>query len=213
MVEEWKEVVISEGRAEVSNIGRVRSLDRFSKRGKLIKGRILKYTTANGGYPQVVIYIKGKSITRKVHRLVMEAFKPIKEDEKDPQRKMTVNHIDGNKANNRIDNLEWMSKADNIKHAVETGLFHSGESNGRSKLKEKDVKKICDLLIQEEYLSYSEIADLMGIHKSRVRFINEFKVWDRVTKPYLDSINHLYGDSIRVGLAKWELQALRKNNK
>ncbi|WYV99240.1 HNH endonuclease [Pseudomonas phage vB_PpuM-KoPa-4] len=124
----WKPVVGFEGFYEVSSFGNVRSCDRLVKcsRGekqRLWKGRSLKQTVAaTRGYCQVSLCVCGKPTKVYVHALVAQAFY---ED-----RNETVNHIDGNKLNNRADNLEWVSYSYNNSHAFAIGLkFPSG---GRS---------------------------------------------------------------------------------
>lgn len=105
MDEVWKPVVGYEGRYEVSNFGKVRSLDTFvvysNGRSRVHKGRVLKQET-NHGYKRVVLVDVDKEKSHKrVHRLVAEAFIP------NTNSKPYINHIDHNKQNNCIENLEW----------------------------------------------------------------------------------------------------------
>lgn len=124
MEENWESVEGYEGLYEVSDRGRVRSLDRVVEqlnwRGDLIrrgyKGRILKHRLAKNGYPYLHLSKSGTSKTVKVHRLVALAFIP------NPEGKPEVNHIDGDKVNNNKDNLEWVTPSENKKHAIATGL-------------------------------------------------------------------------------------------
>lgn len=76
--------------------------------------------------------------TRTVHRVIAETFLE-KEKEKN-----FINHKDGNKTNNNIDNLEWCTRSENIRHAYNNGLIHpkKGENNGRAKLSQEDVEYI-----------------------------------------------------------------------
>lgn len=117
----WKNVKNYEGLYEVSNLGRVKSKDRkFGN--KLIKGKIKKLcetSKRNGrqGYLCTRVMDKNyKSHCLYVHRLVAEAFIP------NPMNKPTVNHIDGNKHNNHVDNLEWNTFSENNKHSIAIGL-------------------------------------------------------------------------------------------
>lgn len=110
MVEEWRTI---EGfdEYEVSNMGLVRSKDRFvnvSGNGKrLIKGQILKSHSCRHGYQYLSLCSKSKHTHFQVHRLVAQAFIP------NPGNKPQVNHIDNNPRNNRVDNLEWVTAQEN----------------------------------------------------------------------------------------------------
>lgn len=123
-MEEWKPVVGYEDSYEVSNYGRVRSVDRIivDKNGveSFHRGFMKKQTDnkvrGKAGYLVVRLLSNGVGITRVVHRLVAEAFIP------NENNLPTVNHIDGNKQNNHVDNLEWVSFADNNIHALHTNL-------------------------------------------------------------------------------------------
>lgn len=107
----------------VSNHGDVKS------HGKLIQGEICK-----NGYRRIHVSHKGIDHKFFVHRLVAEAFIP------NPENKPCVNHKDGNKLNNVVENLEWCSYSENEKHAYKTGLKSAkGEQNGASKLTQDDV--------------------------------------------------------------------------
>jgi len=104
----WKPVVGYEGLYEVSDTGQVRSLPR---NGTVSYSRILRPNNVRG-YLQVALQKNGKRKDFKVHRLVADAFIP------NPERKRTVNHIDGNKGNNRVENLEWATDSENQLHSV-----------------------------------------------------------------------------------------------
>lgn len=119
----WEEVKGYEGLYEVSNFGRVRSLDRVIPQmyhGKIfdrkMKGKMLNPVTTHDGYLTVHLSNKGHKIV-KVHRLVAIAFIP------NTELKETVNHKDGNKKNNHVSNLEWCSRDENFSHAYNTGLL------------------------------------------------------------------------------------------
>ena len=126
MKEEWKDIKGYEGVYQVSNFGRVRSLDRYcisntnnqfatytSKR--LLKGKILKAYDNGNGYLMISLLKNMKRKVYYVHRLVGEYFLSQKEEEE-------INHIDGNKYNNDVRNLEWCSRSENLLHAYKTGL-------------------------------------------------------------------------------------------
>ncbi len=106
--EEWKN--ISEHiDYQVSNFGNIKHIKK-----KL--PRVLAIGT--WGYPQVSLYIKGKMKTYKIHKLVAKYFIP------NPNNYRDVNHIDGNKLNNKISNLEWCTHKDNAIHASKIGINH-----------------------------------------------------------------------------------------
>lgn len=107
MLELWKPVVGYEGSYEVSNLGRVRSLDRFNSRGYWIKGRQLALNKNQKGYLRVGLFDGCRQRLKSVHRLVAEAFIPNSENK--PQ----VNHLDEDKSNNAVTNLEWVTNKEN----------------------------------------------------------------------------------------------------
>ncbi len=135
MIEIWKPVKGFEN-YEVSNLGQVKSLNyNRTKEAKILKPWVDKY-----GYLRVNLSKNGKGYAKKVHRLVASAFIPNIGD--NPQ----VNHIDGDKTNNKVDNLEWVTCKENIQHAWNTGLSrmtkkhkkklsesHKGNKNPKSK--------------------------------------------------------------------------------
>lgn len=124
---EWRAIKGFEGLYQVSNEGKVRSIDRVicRKQGHLVplKGTELAFTLskidAKKHLPRASVQLwKGnKAYLRKVHRLVAEAFIP------NPENKPTVNHIDGNPLNNHVDNLGWATQSENQRHAYKLGLI------------------------------------------------------------------------------------------
>lgn len=124
MQEEWKSIKGFENSYEVSNLGNVRSIDRYciqknnrsEKYNHIYKGKILKQFKNKAGYMQVQLSYRYKSYPKRVHRLVAETFID------NPNDYSCVNHIDGNKLNNNVDNLEWCSYSHNNRHARKTGL-------------------------------------------------------------------------------------------
>ena len=116
--------------------------------------------------------VDGKKKTFRVHRLVMMAFKPIENSED-----WDVNHIDGNKRNNSLDNLEWCTPQENQLHAFRLGLQkpRRGEASNFSKLKKEDIQKIFDL--REDGFTQKMIAEEVGCTPSNISYILRHKTW------------------------------------
>ena len=112
MNEEWRPIEGYEGLYEVSNTGLIRSLDRFVGNRNRIKGKILSINIKKGGYCSVVLSKYGKMKGYQVHRLVAQAFIP------NPDNLPQVNHIDEDKSNNCVDNLEWCTAKYNINYGT-----------------------------------------------------------------------------------------------
>lgn len=108
--EEWRDVVGYEGLYQVSSEGRVKSLERTDRFGRVVKERVLKQDVTHDGYLRVCLYASDKRKWFRVHRLVCEAFR------ENPEDKPEVNHIDEDKTNNNAVNLEWCTRKENINH-------------------------------------------------------------------------------------------------
>ena len=123
MKEEWKDIKDYEGLYQVSNLGNVRSLDRYVNykniKERLIKGKEIKPVDAGNGYMRVTLSNKNKTRIYSIHRLVAEAFIP------NPENKPEINHKKGRKNDNRASELEWCTHKENMEHACETGLKQS----------------------------------------------------------------------------------------
>lgn len=135
MEEIWRWITGYEDIYQVSNLGRVRSVDRFvycevsPNKLQHLFGKILKQGFNHKGYPIVYLSKNGKQKTITVHRLVALAFI------ENPLNLPQVNHKDGIKTNNHVGNLEWCTNSYNQQHAYDIGLQPSyEESNGRGRL-------------------------------------------------------------------------------
>ena len=116
--------------------------------------------------------LSGKTKTFRVHRLVLLAFNPIENPEE-----LQVNHKDGNKLNNSLENLEWCNASENQKHAFKMGLQKPkrGEKSNFSKLSKEDIDKIFEM--RKKKMTQKEIAELIGCTRSNISYILNQKTW------------------------------------
>ena len=136
-MEIWKDIKGYEGVYQVSNQGRVKSLDHTIRQKHSYKkgGRVLK-SWLYSGYSYVQLCVNGKDKKLKVHRIVAEAFID------NPENKKEVNHINGIRSDNRVENLEWCSHRENILHANKTGLRKTGVNATNAKFSFEDIEFI-----------------------------------------------------------------------
>lgn len=150
-MEIWKPIKNYEGMYEVSNMGRVRSLNRLIPRNKnskksyyKIKGRPVAITDNGNGYKLVSLSKQGRK-NHYLHRLVATHFIP------NPCEKYFVNHKDGDKSNNHVSNLEWVTHSENIVHSVKMGIHPSG-------IRVKNAIQIKDVLTGRVFDTIKEAA-------------------------------------------------------
>ena len=180
-MEIWKDINGYEGSYQVSSTGKVKSLPKSWVSGKgVVKNNSEKeLSLANSnGYKLVQLSFPIRKLHR-VHRLVAEAFIS------NPANLPEVNHIDGDKSNNAVWNLEWCSKSENQKHSVRIGLkkMISGEKHHFSKLSDNDILKL-KVLYETGNFKLKElaskfntsIATIHNIIKSKTRNINVSKM-------------------------------------
>jgi len=135
-----------------------------------VPGRILKPQINNTGYLQTVLSKNGKRHTVRINRLVLMAFVG------DPPPNTEGNHKNGVKADNRVDNLEWITHSENMKHSFKLGLQDNlGENNPRAKLKEWQVRIIRRLLVVG--WSCVSIARLFNVTDVLIGRIKHKKAW------------------------------------
>lgn len=155
MKEVWKDIEGYEGLYQVSSFGRVKSFDITDNLGRIRKGRILKGCKNTNGYLLVNLYKNSIGHSKNIHRLVAEAFIP------NPDNKPQVNHIDEDKTNNVVSNLEWMTVKENSNH---------GTRNERM----RKTLRIPILAINlkngevEEFYGSSECARQLGLHNQHI---------------------------------------------
>jgi hypothetical protein len=160
--EEWRPVTVA-GLGdfyEVSNLGRVRGLDRicYGLRARRIDGKILRPSTNKFGYPNVNLSRDGKYTSIHVHRLVALAFIP------NPLKLPMVNHIDGDKSNPRATNLEWTTDRLNKQHAIDIGRI----TRYKKLLTSEEVAEIRSL---RGTMTQAEIAKRFGVTQTNISLI------------------------------------------
>lgn len=159
MIEEWKSVKGFEGLYEISSLGRLKGLKRRGNH----REKILTLPITRTGYNRPKLYNKELAKGYKflyVHRIVAETFIA------NPDRKREVNHINGIKIDNKVENLEWTTPSENVRHAFKVGLKSlTGEKNVRSKLKEAQVKRIRLMKEVDPTITAREIASMFDVKK------------------------------------------------
>ena len=170
MVETWKDIKGQEGRYLISNIGRVKT---FVQACKSNKDGILKNGIDTGGYFIIKLYREGKGTTTKIHRLVAETFI------ENPNNLPQVNHKDGNKQNNNVENLEWCTALENAKHSWDTGLSkkYFGEQTSQAKFTEKQI-----LEIRSKYKKGNgiELAAEYNMSATNIYDIIRRRIWNHI---------------------------------
>ena len=168
MIEEWRDIRGYEGLYQISNTGLVKSLHST-------KTIILVEYKDRDGYSLVGLHKGGSQTTFRVHRLVATHFIP------NVNNKPTVNHIDGNKSNNSLTNLNWMTDREQYIHAKSTGLRNDvGESNPSARLNDISVKEIVNLLKNTNYTQV-EIASMFGVKRKAISEICRGVNWKHIT--------------------------------
>jgi hypothetical protein len=160
MKEIWKDIPGYKGKYQASNIGRIRNI----QKGNIVMGGINKQGYRN----TFLVGLDGKIKNCRCHRLIASAFIP------NPKNKPYINHIDGNKLNNNVDNLEWCTPAENDRHAAKLGLKPHGEGSHFAKLTSEEVeaiKRIGDMLPSRK------VAKMFGISKTNVLDIRKERIW------------------------------------
>lgn len=158
--EEWRTLKIGNGSYQVSSCGRVRSLRSGSP-------RVLKLAARPDGYLSVWAGEKSMSL---VHRLVAQAFLG------EPPDGMQVNHIDGDKSNNEVRNLEYVTRKQNMQHALRTGLMpRDGADNPSAKATEEQIRQAHQMV--SSGIGVKRVAESLGLPHSVVRHAVNGKTW------------------------------------
>jgi len=164
MKEIWKEVDWFDGMYLISNFGRLKSMH-----NNIIRKPFLKEKR----YPKLVLNKNGKKYMRYIHRMVAIAFIS------NPKNKKQVNHIDGNKCNNNVSNLEWNTPSENMQHSIKNKLHPSGEKCSWAKLTEKQVIEIRKLS-KNSNITHAKLGNIFGINQSAITNIINHKRWKHI---------------------------------
>lgn len=172
MIENWRPVVGWEGLYEISDQGRVRSLDRLIEfadgRRRLFHGKILKHGFSKG-YPRVNLSRDDVAYCALIHQMVLASFVgPVPEGQE-------VRHFDGNRKNCTLGNLLYGAPSENYADRVRIGGGNHGERNGQSKLTAESVASI--RLMCAQGISQGKIAEFFGIDQSHVSDIKNCYRW------------------------------------
>lgn len=170
MVEEWRPVVNYEGWYEVSNLGRVRRVKpgKCTYPGKIISGMVMTI-----GYRCVGLSkCETKSKQRYVHHLVAAAFLGLRPE------KHQINHKDGDKLNNRLSNLEYVTHKENARHAARSGLLPVGENSHCAVLTDDDIRAIRGL---HGTMTNRELGAIYRIDNGHIHRIATRQLWKHVS--------------------------------
>ena len=195
----WKEIEGYDGDYYISNLGRVKSFKNWNRKDCII----IKSWKTKYGYLNINLYKNGNKHPNQIHRLVMETFDSINNI-----FKLEINHINGIKTDNRLENLEWCTHSENIKHAYKIGLMNMkgennpsfgklqsedskrkkseklkgiyvGEKSCKSKLKNKDIVKIRKYL-DDGKLTQKDIGYKFGVSNTVISRIKTGVLWSHI---------------------------------
>ena len=170
-MEIWKDIQGYDGVYQISNFGRLRRVWKKSYKKPEGELKILNCSFTFDGYVKADLWKNKKRKTYRIHRLLAIEFI------ENPLNKPQVNHIDGNKTNNNVANLEWCTASENIKHAWDTGLAKRGEEHGGSKLTQNQVDQIRELIGLK---TQREIAKIFNVSSKTISNIHTGKTWKKL---------------------------------
>ena len=169
MKELWKAIPEYEGKYEVSNYGRIRSKTRLDKKGTKQKGKMIQQYLDVSGYFKVKLSNGIKRNSFMVHRLVAQSFLIL------PYKKYEVHHIDHDKTNNKVQNLMWVTRSENINYAIEAGVI-------KRKLDDNDVRFIRNnYKIGDKVFGVKALSERFGVSKNQIRLIIQNKSQSNVS--------------------------------
>lgn len=162
MSEVWKDIDEYKGLYQVSNWGRIKSVERILKDGRSWKEKILKTSKNNRGYLTVGLWKNGKCKSYLVHRLVAEAFL------NNPDNLPIINHKDQNPSNNNVDNLEWCNQKYNVNYG--TAIQRKAEKQINGKLSKTVYQYTLDGELIAEYPSTNEVERQLGYKQPSISY-------------------------------------------
>lgn len=178
MEEIWKDIKGYEGIYQVSNCGRLRSLDktvvRIDGTKYELKGRILKLTFDRDYYKKVSFTLARKKGYYRVHRLVAEAFLP------NPENKPFVNHINAIRDDNRVENLEWVTAKENSAWCIKLNNHIKGETMWKHVFTENEVRDLLLYFRDNEVPNMYEFCRQRGYKPSTIKCIKDRITWKHV---------------------------------
>jgi hypothetical protein len=179
MEEEWRDVAGYEGYYQVSNLGRIKGMARVIMRRKKpcsLKSKIRVCPLLKSGYVNFVASKEGKTENLLVHRLVATAFIP------NPFSLSQVNHKDFDKTNNKMENLEWVSHADNAQHSVKAGHYSCRTNPNKAKVltlaKVESMRaEYASHLRQGKRITYTALGKKFGCSYDMARIVIRNEQW------------------------------------
>lgn len=172
-MEIFKDIPGYEGLYQVSNTGTVKALQVQKLRGRGFQVRpekTLRHQLSSNGYLKITLFSDNKRVDTHAHRLVALTFIP------NPENKKTVNHKNGIKTDNRVENLEWATCKEQINHADNTGLRKvRGEDCKLSKLKELDI-----IAIRNSTEPTSNLATTYKVNRTCIHKIRKNEIWRHI---------------------------------
>jgi len=175
-IEEWRDIPEFKGKYQASNKGRIRSLDREEKRlGHIyrVKGRVMSQSVNPNGYRVARMSLNSVVRHKSVHRLIMLAFC------ENPDNKPSVNHINSDRQDNRLENLEWCTNQENSNHMKQSNRSLKGHLNHQSKL---DIYKILTIRTIGGHSLWPsrKIGSALGVSKTSVINVLKGASWANV---------------------------------
>lgn len=170
-MEQWKDIKIEnfEGVYQINTVGNIKSLTKKDKS----KNPIIMKSFIRGGYFSILLMKETKRKLFYIHRLIALTFI------NNPENKKYVNHIDGNKLNNKLENLEWCTASENIQHSLKNRLRipQSGENHYKTSLTKTDIENIRNSYIRR-IVTHKLLAKKYNVSESCIYGILNYKTWN-----------------------------------